>query len=278
MYMRLQMSDISANRNTSKVSPRKILLFWLLLFSTALPTLTGEDSLPDNEHNLALGIPGAADIIVNREGYALGYNEQHKQSAWVTYKLTLHRLQNPVVARTGKFRLDPMLHGKRAALKDYRNSGYDRGHLAPAADMKWSRQAMNESFYISNISPQVPAFNRGIWAKLESQIRSFAIAEQEIFVVTGPVLPQDTPQLTIGSNQVTVPSHYYKVVYDLTPPQKMIAFIIPNQGSNKSLQDFAVKVDAVESVTGLDFFSSIPGDKQEQMESNIDITLWNWDE
>ena len=124
--------------------------------------------------------------------------------------------------------------------------------------MAFSVQTMADSFFFSNMSPQVPAFNRGIWKRLEEQVRKFALQEGEIMVVTGPVLPKEK-SITIGNNKVTVPDRYYKVVYDLTPPQKMIGFIIPNNGSTRPLQDFAVTVDAVEKETGLNFFSLVPG-------------------
>ncbi len=242
----------------------------LLLFVTL--SVFGGDAVYDN---LALGIPGKADTIIDREGYALGYIELHEQPACVIYKLSAEEVQNNVAKRSDQFRADPEIPTGSATPEDYRKSGYDRGHLAPAADMAWSKKAMSESFYMSNMSPQVPAFNRGIWAKLEAQVRAFAVAEKEIYVVTGAILPKQ-PTVTIGANRVTVPTHYYKVIYDLTPPFKMIGFILPNAKSDRPLQDFVVTVDAVESVTGLDFFSLVPKDEQEKLESSISIKDWTW--
>lgn len=141
--------------------------------------------------------------------------------------------------------------------------------------MAFSMKTMSESFFMSNMSPQKPAFNRGVWKDLEEQVRQFAISEQDIYVVTGPILPK-TKTLTIGSSKVTVPTHYYKVIYDRTPPEKMIGFILPNEGSDKPLQSFAVTVDAVEEATGLDFFSTIPQPKQEHLESTISVQDWRW--
>ena len=175
--------------------------------------------------------------------------------------------------RTNKFRSDPEIPTGSATAADYRRSGYDRGHLAPAADMAFSGQTMADSFFFSNMSPQKPAFNRGIWKELESLVRCFAITERKIVVVTGPILPKEKT-VTIGANQVTVPTHYYKVIFDLTPPQKMIAFILPNEGSDKLLREFAVSVDAVEKATGLDFFSKLPKEKQKQLESSFSIRAW----
>ena len=141
--------------------------------------------------------------------------------------------------------------------------------------MAFSLQTMKDSFYYSNMSPQRPQFNRGIWKDLEEQIRQFAIEEGEIYVVTGPVL-SDEKNITIGPNKVTVPSHFYKVVFDLTPPQKMIGFILPNQGNKADLRTFAVTVDKVEELTGLDFFSTIPQPHQEQLERTITVENWHW--
>ena len=225
--------------------------------------------------NLSFGIPGKADCIVDREGFALGYIEYHEQPAWVIYKLTRAELQAKVAKRTNRFREDPEIPTGSATNADYRKSGYDRGHLAPAADMAFSVQTMADSFFFSNMSPQVPAFNRGIWKRLEEQVRKFALQEGEIMVVTGPVLPKEK-SITIGNNKVTVPDRYYKVVYDLTPPQKMIGFIIPNNGSTRPLQDFAVTVDAVEKETGLDFFSLVPRQEQDRLESTITLDAWSW--
>lgn len=203
--------------------------------------------------HLKLGVPGKADTIIDRPGYALGYIEYHEQPAWVVYHFTKEEAVTKAVKRSDDFREDPEIPTGSATLADYRRSGYDRGHLAPAADMAFSVKTMKDSFYMSNMSPQKPKFNRGIWKKLEAQVRHFAIAEEDIYIVTGPVLPK-TKSLTIGSSKVTVPAYYYKVVYDLTPPEKMIGFLLPNEGSSRRLEDFAVTVDAVEEATGLDFF------------------------
>jgi endonuclease G len=237
------------------------------------PIPTADGSKYDN---LSFGVPGAADTIIDREGYSLGYSEYHEQPRWVIYHMTKAEATTKAASREDNFRPDPEIPTGSATLADYRGSGYDRGHLAPAADMSFSIKTMDESFYLSNMSPQRGEFNRGIWKDLEAQVRSFAISEGDIYVVTGPVLPQKK-SLTIGASQVTVPGSYYKVVWDRTPPEKMIGFILPNEGSTKSLQSFAVTVDEVELKTGLDFFSMLPKEQQEALESNITIDAWKWD-
>ncbi len=225
--------------------------------------------------NLSYGVPGKADSIVEREGYALGYIEKHEQPAWVQYIMTAEEVSRRAAKRGDDFRPDPEIPTGSATPQDYTRSGYDRGHLAPAADMSFSGKTMSESFYMSNMSPQAPQFNRGIWSKLEKQVRHFATKEKRIVVVTGPILPAEKT-ITIGANRVTVPQYYYKVIYDITPPEKMIAFVLPNKGSSADLRTFVVTVDKVEELTGLDFFSSVPQPKQEQLERTITVENWDW--
>jgi len=223
----------------------------------------------------SFGVPGGADALVCRQGYVLGYAEYHEQAAWVLYRLTEERVSRPAVRRADKFAEDPAVPTGSATPGDYRSSGFDRGHLAPAADMAYSPLTMKESFYMSNISPQRPKFNRGVWKRLESQVRFFAAMEKDICVGTGPVLPV-TKTETVGRNKVTVPTHFYKVVLDLTPPGKMIGFIVPNEGSSRPLRDFAVPVSLVEAVTGLDFFSRVPQPKQVLLEATLSVGDWHW--
>ena len=124
--------------------------------------------------NLSFGVPGRADTIIDRPGYALGYIEYHEQPAWVIYIMTKAEATTKVAKRTNKFRSDPEIPTGSATTGDYRRSGYDRGHLAPAADMAFSGQTMADSFFMSNMSPQKPAFNRGIGKDLEALVRYFA--------------------------------------------------------------------------------------------------------
>ena len=225
--------------------------------------------------NLSYGVPGAADTIVEREGYALGYMERHEQPAWVQYVMTAEEVSRRAAKRGDDFRPDPEIPTGSATPQDYTRSGYDRGHLAPAADMSFSVKTMSESFYMSNMSPQAPQFNRGVWSRLEKQVRHFAKREGRIVVVTGPILPAEKT-ITIGASRVTVPQYYYKVIYDTTPPEKMIGFVLSNKGSKADLRTFAVTVDRVEELTGLDFFSEVPQPKQEQLERTITVESWDW--
>lgn len=275
------MKKTTGRRHLFPPFDRFFLLLTLLLSAAAIAFSAGalppeqSAAIPSSCENLQLGIPGEADRILDREGFALGYLNRHGQAAWVIYRLTRARLTARPVERCGSFRRDPALPAESVTPADYRRSGYDRGHLAPAADMAFSARAMRESFFMSNISPQKREFNRGIWKRLEQQVRRFALHEGEIMVITGPVLPQEKT-VTIGRNKITVPPRYYKVIYDLTPPRKMIAFLLPAEGSSRPLQEFAVTVDEVEKATGLDFFSLLPQHEQELLESSLAVDAWTW--
>lgn len=214
------------------------------------------------------------DIVITHTGFTLLYDEAHEQSSWVAYELTKEET-NKIFDRTDKFVIDPQVQTKTANDKDYAGSGYDRGHLAPAADMGWSETAMAESFYFSNMSPQTPGFNRGIWKSLEELVRTWAIENNSVYIVTGPVL---TPGLTtVGPNKVSVPNYYYKVILDYTEPGIYgIGFIIPNTGSSEQLQKFAVSIDSVEKFTGLDFFPKLPNKQEKLIEKTLCIKCWSW--
>lgn len=214
------------------------------------------------------------DQIVKHLGYTLSYNEEHEQANWVAYELTAEETQK-VVGRSNRFKSDPAVETGSAEEADYKKSGYDRGHLAPAADMGWSAESMAESFFYSNMSPQVPAFNRGIWKSLEELVRQWAIEDKALLVATGPILEPNLPK--IGPNGVSVPRYYYKVIVDYVEPElKGIGFIIPNEASNEPLQRYAVSIDSVEKVTKINFFAKIPIEKQRGIERNVCKPCWSW--
>ena len=192
---------------------------------------------------------------------------QDKCFRWIirSYYSSKLKLQSEPHKRTNRFRHDPLIP-QSAYPKEYTRSGFDRGHLAPAADMAFSKQTMLDSFLMSNMSPQLPGFNRGIWKRLEELVRAIALKEKEIYVVTGAIFPPVSEAKYLPSGKITIPKAFYKVIYDLTPPVKMIGFIIPHRSSDQALQVFAVSVDEVEKQTGLDFFSQLPDDLEESLE------------
>ena len=226
--------------------------------------------------NSKLEIPqfGKKDTIVVHTGYSVSYNSIFRQANWVAYQLTAFETIK-VVDRKDKFKADPKIL-KTDNAKDYLKSGYDRGHLAPSADMTFSEITMLESFYFSNISPQNPSFNRGIWNKLEDQTRSWAKLYDSIYIVVGPILEDSLS--TIGIHQIPVPKRYYKVILDNHKNrEKMIAFIIENKESKLTLQKFVVTVDSVETITGIDFFPLLVDSLETKLESEFHAEYWKWD-
>lgn len=222
----------------------------------------------------AVEIPSPLDHeqIVHQTGYTLSYNESYEQANWVAYELTASETV-AFFKRNNRFSIDPKVKTGTADQSDYTRSGYDRGHLAPAADMAWSEISMRESFYYSNMSPQAPSFNRGVWKRLEEFVREKAIAHQSLYIVTGPVLKTGLP--SIGPHHVAVPAFFYKVLLDYTHcPAIGIGFIVPNKGSNLPLQEYAVSIDEVELLTGIDFFSSLPDTIEVEVEGHFDQFQW----
>ncbi len=234
-----------------------------------LPSVAaGEFTVPD----AILPAPSLVGEVVHHTYYTLSYLEDHEQAEWVAYELTRDRLNENWVARTNSFQPDPAVRTESATPRDYNVSGYDKGHLCPAADMGFSEQAMEESFLMSNMSPQVPAFNMGVWRELEELTRDWARKFGHLYVVTGPILSQ--PALgQIGFSKVTVPSYYYKVL--LAPDQhRAIGFMLPNQVSTRPVLDYAYSIDQVEKSTGLDFFPQILKGLDEELEGSLDKAAW----
>lgn len=210
--------------------------------------------------------------VIAHAGYSLLYSEAHEQARWVAYELTAEETQKQY-ERSDRFKPDPEVSSETATDADYRRSGFDRGHLAPASDMGWSEQAMEESFYYSNISPQEPSFNRGIWKRLETQVRDWAIENQALYVVTGPVL---TDQLSnIGPNKVSVPEYFFKaLLYYRSGNPKALAFLLPNAASKEPLTNYAISIDSLEEVTGLDFFHLLPDEQENRLEQTVCLPCW----
>lgn len=213
--------------------------------------------------------------IVQHKYYALSYVEQFELPEWCAYELTAERLNQPWVERADDFRTDPKVPTGSSTLEDYRKSRYDRGHIVPAADMAFSKEAMSETFFMSNISPQESGFNKGVWRELEELTRDWAKRHKHLYVVTGPVLSQPI-KFWIGENQVAVAPSFYKVLLDLSEPElKAIGFIVPNQTSTERIESFAVSVDEVEQLTGINFFQNLmEPDLEQQLEANFDMSLW----
>jgi endonuclease G len=217
-------------------------------------------------------LPVPSNDLVKHTYYTLSYNEKYEQANWVYYSLTDSMVINGGSERSNKFKVDKLVSTGSAKSTDYTKSGYDRGHLCPAADMDFNPIAMEESFLMSNICPQAPDFNRGIWKELETEVRSWAKKEHKLYVVTGPVFNDNKG--TIGSDEVLVPGYFFKILYEETDQPKIIAFVFPNRKSDRPLADFAVTIDEAEKLTGFDFFSQIPDELENKLESRVDLSGW----
>lgn len=210
------------------------------------------------------------NAVVVHKAYTLEYSEEHEQALWVAYLITAGYVDGDA-ARTNDFREDASVKTKSADLMDYKRSGYSRGHLCPAGDMKWDATAMSETFLLSNMSPQLQEFNDGIWKKCEERVRTWARKYDSLYVVTGPVLKPGLP--TIGHNEVSVPELFYKIVYD-PHRQVALAFLVPHHGNKKGPKQFVVSIDEVERITGIDFFPALPDDIEDKIEAQSNYDIW----
>lgn len=232
-----------------------------------------------------VGLP-AEDYLMH-SALALEYAEPHEQARWVAH-IILPDIIDGAVGRTNDFRVDPKVTTGTAVEEDYflkylqpdssykyDGFGYDRGHLAPSADFRWSKKALSESYYYSNMSPQVADFNREAWAELEALLRSYLYdhPETQLYVVTGPLLEEGLPVIERSVNKVSVPKQYFKVALDLAAGRG-IGFIMPNRKIEAPLETFAVSIDEVEARAGLDFFHRLGDDTESAVEAKLDKSAW----
>lgn len=231
-----------------------------------------------NRFSLSDALPSSTEKLelLDHKYYVVGYNKKHKQAAFVAYLLTAEMVnENNKVSRKGVgFKKDYLLSDNYATKQDYTNSGYVRGHLCPSKDMCWSFASMKETFYMSNVSPQYQGFNDGLWKKLEGSVRKWAVENDSILVLCGPVLSSKKGE--IGENKVSVCSKFYKIVVDISyPTYKMIAFIMDNTNIKGNIFRYCCNEREVERITGLDFFPSQDGNPlMDSLETVTDINLW----
>ena len=194
--------------------------------------------------------------IVIHKGFAVSYNEDKLVPNWVTYELTDAEASAKDVSRTDEFMPDPSVKGRQGDTRDYSNSGYDRGHMAAAADMKWDYDAMVESFYLSNTAPQNRQLNAGLWLELEQKCRYWAKKYGKVWITCGPVFLYDEYS-TIGQNGVAVPDLFFKCVcMKVDGEYTMAAFLFPNSECTGELTGYIFPVAAAEAVTGCQYFNN----------------------
>jgi endonuclease G len=211
--------------------------------------------------------------ILHRTGYTLSYNADYKTPQWVAWELTKEEVTQGTEKRSSAFTPDPDVKGAKAYTQDYTGSGYDRGHMAPAGDMKWSKQAMEESFYMTNICPQAPNLNRGDWNDLEETCRKWAKKYGRIYIACGPIYTSKTVP-RIGNHKVGVPDAFYKVVLlNVDKDPQAIGFIFPNEAGNRPLEEYVHTVDEVEEITHIDFFPALEDEVENRIEAVKCTTL-----
>ncbi|TDE45409.1 DNA/RNA non-specific endonuclease [Flavobacterium rhamnosiphilum] len=212
--------------------------------------------------------------VVKHQYYTLSYNEVHEQAEWVAYELKKNYIKNNNFKRPF-FIEDAKVKTGSADWRNYKNTRYDKGHLCPAGDMEFALDAYNETFFTSNISPQVRNFNNGVWNRLEQKVRYWAVKYDGIYVITGGVL--NSSSMTIGKEKVSVPEFFYKILLDDSGKNlKMIGFLVPNSESNKPLYSFVVSVDHIEKLTGINFFPKLNDNIENQLEKRTDYKNWSF--
>jgi len=212
--------------------------------------------------------------VIHHDGYSLSYHETYEQAEWVAYELKASHITSTNFKRPF-FDIDDAVKTKAAHWKNYKKSGYTRGHLCPAADRKYSKEAHDETFLTSNISPQTSEFNGGVWNRLEQKVRYWAEKNDGIFVVTGGILRRNLN--TIGDEEVAIPKHFYKIILDYNNGDpKMLAFLMAHEDSKKPLYQFVVTTDKIEQLTNIDFFPQLDDNVENKLEGSANYKNWSF--
>lgn len=217
------------------------------------------------------------EIVIERMGYILSYNPQTLNPNWVAWELYPEKLVEEV-SRYSKFLPDPDVRDNiKVTTYEYTHSGWNRGHMCPAADNKWDSQAMKESFYMTNVCPQNENLNKGDWNDLEEACREWAMTES-IYIVCGPIFYDNPVYGFIGKEfKIRIPDAFFKVVLkgvESGNPQA-IGFIFKNESGNHKLYKYVNSIDQVERITGIDFFPALPDEVENKVEAEYDVKLWD---
>lgn len=263
---------------------KKVLPFLVIILALVYFLVGNPDKLTDSAHTDAdslpaldaLELPADAELpaqIIQHAGYIVSYNPTLRIPNWVAYELTAEET-NGEVERSDTFLPDPLVKGDPVQTSDYTRSGYDRGHMAPAADMRWSEQAMLESFYMTNICPQNHNLNKGDWNDLEIKVRSWARYFGHVYVCCGPIVAPGYE--TIGTyRKIAVPQAFFKVILaEKNGRYEAIGFIMPNEAGHQQLSAYAFAIDDVELRTGLDFFPALPDEEENAIEAAYALDPW----
>lgn len=215
--------------------------------------------------------------IIVHEGFVTCVDYKYNTPRWVAWELDSDELNGDVKRKDYEFMPDEELPiANRVETRDYTRSGYDRGHMCPAADMSWSTQAMHDCFYMSNICPQVPVLNQEYWARLENSCRRWAKREGRIYIVCGPVYTSSRPKKIGDKHKVAVPNAFFKVVLSLNEDNpKGIGFYYENKEKKQTMESASRTIDEIENLTNLDFFSELPDDVENVLEAQNDLRKWD---
>jgi endonuclease G len=231
-------------------------------------------TMPDSVVEICTAAPltKTPEIVLQRKSYVVSYNKQTRCPNWVAWQLTADHTDGEL-KRMNNFHEDEDCPRPRATLQDYKGSGWSRGHMCPAGDNKWSREAMYDSFSLVNVCQQDSKHNSGVWNSIEMDCRQWARKYGEVFIVCGPVWTKGKHQ-TIGPNKVLVPEAFFKVVLRLTPEPAGFGFITRNNDGTKKRDLYYNSIDQVERITGIDFFPSLPDEIENEVEANMDMEQW----
>lgn len=230
--------------------------------------------------------PMPGDELIKHAAFTLSFVPVYKQPRWVAHIITPDII-NGTVSRTNDFRFDSSITAGSSEEADYflkstvngkivyDGFGYDRGHLAPSADFRWSQRALSESYFYSNMSPQLSDFNRGGWGELEDAIRGYLYNNKNtnLYIVTGPIFSNDMNLIERGKNKLPIPKRFFKIAIDLQY-KRAIGFIMPNAVITQPLPSYALSIDSIEVITGLNFFNKIPPALQDSLERLNDTKDW----
>lgn len=217
------------------------------------------------------------DTLGYGDFFTISYSNSHRQAEWVAYEILGENLEKEEFRRPPTFKTDKRIEEEyQVRHDDYSSTDFDRGHLAASADFSWSREGIETTFFTTNISPQEPKFNRGIWKQLESHVRGWAAQYGHLYVVTGPILTERAKKrFPKEKNYIAVPQRYYKVLLNYVDDKPIaIGFILKNEDSKEHLSTFVVSIDEIENITGIDFFSELPDNLEKELEAGKNLADW----
>ena len=252
-------------------------------YSNALEVPLSNGSLPEQ--------------ILYRYAYTTSYNNKTKCPNWVAWHLTAEHLDGPYNRKGVPYYGDDgsilgisssvdIVHNSyledleaeapRQEHSDWREhpDNIDHGHMCPAADCKWSKEVINQSFLLTNMCPQNHDLNGGDWEYLEDRCRTWAKRYGDIYIVAGPIFKNGSPHLTMGLNKVGIPDAFFKVVLCLKDTPKALGFIYPNNGIHHKIEEYVLTVDEVEDISSIDFFHSLPDDIESKIEAHSNLKNW----